>query len=180
VRTARPSVGIGAVTALVAVAVAGCGGSGKDSTESTTGRPPAQRPTQASIQRLRSLAESVGHPVYWAGPRPGGYELTVDVNGNIFIRYLEGRVPTGSRRQTSLTVATYPYASAYRTLQSAAKQQGETASRTPDGGLVVASKEGPDNVHVAYPGQDIQIEVYDPHAGRALALARAGAITQLR
>ena len=173
---ARPIMGIG--IAVVALLLAGCGGS-EDPTSTASARPNPQRPAVVSLDRLRSLAEDTGHPVYWAGPRPGGYELTVDVNRNIFIRYLEGRVPAGSRRQTSLTVATYPYANAYRTLESTSHQPGATADHTPDGGLVVSIAGGNDNVHIAYPSRDIQIEVYDPRPGRAMALATGGDIVPL-
>ena len=141
-------------------------------------RPAAQSPVRVSPDRLRDLAHSVGHPVYWAGQRPGGYELTVDVNGNIFIRYLPEGVPAGSRGETSLTVATYQFADAYGTLKAAAQRPGAIASRTPDGGLVVAAG-STHNVHIAYPQRDIQIEVYDPHSGRALHLAVAGSIAPL-
>jgi hypothetical protein len=175
---ARPIMGIGIV--VVVVLLAGCGGSGDPTSTSASAGPEAQRPAAVTLDRLRSLAEAIGHPVYWAGPRPGGYELTVDVNRNIFIRYLEGKVPAGSRRQTSLTVATYPYSNAYRTLESASRQPGATADRTPDGGLVVSIAGSNDNVHIAYPSRDIQIEVYDPSPGRALALATAGDIVALR
>ena len=174
---ARPSLGIGIT--LVAALLAGCGGSGDTTATSASIRPAAQRPAAVSLDRLRSLAGSVGHPVYWAGPRPGGYELTVDVNGNIFIRYLEGTVPVGSRRRTSLSVATYPFANAYRTLQAASRQLGAIAAHTPDGGLVVAGKGSPHNVHIAYPDRDIQVEVFDPRPGRALRLATDGAIGPL-
>jgi hypothetical protein len=165
--------------AVVVVLLAGCGGSGNPTSTASTG-PKPQRPAAVSLDRLRSLAKATGHPVYWAGPRPGGYELTVDVNRNIFIRYLEGKVPVGSRRQTSLTVATYPYSNAYRTLESASRQPGATTDRTPDGGLVVSVAGSNDNVHIAYASRDIQIEVYDPSPGRALALATAGDIVPLR
>ncbi len=173
----RPIVGIG--IAVVVVLLAGCGGSA-GSTSTASAGPNPQRPEAVSLDRLRSLAEAIGHPVYWAGPRPGGYELTVDVNRNIYIRYLEGRVPAGSRRQTSLTVATYPYSNAYRTLESAARQPGATADHTPDGGLVVSIAGSDDNVHIAYPSRDIQIEVFDPSPGRALAVATAGDVVPLR
>jgi hypothetical protein len=34
----------------------------------------------------------------------------------------------------------------------------------------------PTSVFVAYPGATAQAEIYDPHLGEALALARSGAI----
>jgi hypothetical protein len=131
------------------------------------------------LERLRRLAESVGHPVYWAGKRSGGYELTVDVNGNIFIRYLQAGEPAGSRR-TSLTVATYPFARGYEVLRGVSRGSGETTGHTPDGGLAVVGEAKPDNAYIAYPGTDLQIEVYDPKAGRAFELATAGAISRIK
>jgi hypothetical protein len=179
---ARLAVGIGVamVAAIVVVVLLRSGHSDEASSRSEPVRPAARGPVLATLESLRELAGSVGHPIYWAGRRPGDYELTVDVNANIFIRYLQKGVPVGSRRQTSLTVATYPYANAYRTLESASRQPGATAAQTPDGGLVVAPKGSPDNVHIAYSGRDIQIEVYDPKAGRAFELATAGAISRIK
>jgi hypothetical protein len=171
---------------LVLLLLLGCGGSSGSSGSSGTNaehsaqpRPAARGPVVVNAERLRQLADSVGHPIFWAGRQPGADELTVDVNGNVFIRYLPQGVPVGSRRRTSLTVATYPFADAYGTLQAASRQPGATVGHTPDGGVVVAAKGSPDNVHVAYPRRDIQIEVYDPHPGRALALATAGDIVPL-
>lgn len=132
-----------------------------------------------SVARLRELAHAVGHPIYWAGQRAGAYELTVDANANIFIRYLPTGVPAGSRRERSLTVGTYPFAEAYGTLESASRQPGETTGHTPDGGLVVVGKAKPNNAYIAYPGTDLQIEVYDPKPGRAFELATAGAISRI-
>jgi hypothetical protein len=171
---------------FVLLLLLGCGGStGTSSTSSTNAersgqsRPAVRGPVVVNVERIRELAHSVGHPIYWAGRQPGADELTVDVNGNVFIRYLPEGVPAGSRRRTSLTVATYPFANAYGTLQTASRQAGATVGHTPDGGLVVAAKASPDNVHVAYPRSDIQVEVYDPHPGRALELATAGAIVPI-
>ena len=130
----------------------------------------------ASAGRLRELANSVWYPVYWAGQRPGGYELTVDRNANILIRY---RGVSESPNATSLTVATYPFANAFEILRAASRGPGMTVGHTPDGGLAVVRKETPRNAYIAYPQRDVQIEVYDPRAGRALELATAGAITPI-
>jgi hypothetical protein len=172
-------IGVAVVAAIAQFLLIGCGDSEGGSNRSKQAPPAARGPVAVTLGSLRALADSVGHPIYWAGQRHGGYELTVDANGNIFIRYLEGKVTAGSRRQTSLTVGTYPYAGAYGTLQRAARAPGARAARTPDGGLVVASANSPDNAHIAYPGADIQIEVYDPKAGRAFELATAGAISRI-
>ena len=178
-------IGSGATAAIVVVLlIGGCGDSAgttstkADRTSST--RPATEGPVVVSRERLRDLADSVGYPIYWAGPQAGKYELTVDANANIFIRYLTGGALAGSRKTTSLTIATYALAKAYELLKSASRQPGATVGHTPDGGLVVAATGSRDNVHIAYPQGDVQVEVYDPHAGRSLELARAGRIVPLR
>jgi hypothetical protein len=133
----------------------------------------------ASVGRLRELADSVWYPVYWAGQRPGGYELTVDRNANIFIRYSGVSESVASRKATSLTIGTYPFANAFEILSAVSRGPGTTVGHTPDGGLVVVRRGSPRNAYIAYPQRDVQIEVYDPRAGRALELATAGAITPI-
>ena len=59
-------------------------------------------------------------------------------------------------------------------------RSGGITDRTPDDGLVVSFATSPNNVYVAFPGSDYEIEVYDPHPGRALELATAGGIVPLR
>jgi hypothetical protein len=146
-----------------------------DSTPPATGRPEA-----ANLDRLRSVADVVGHPVYWAGQQSGRrYELTVEHDGKVYVRYLPQGVRVGSRKVGSLTIGTYPYIGALDALRALARQPGAISDHTPDGGLVVTTGTSPDNVYVAYPEQDLQIEVYDPHAGSALALARGGAIVPI-
>ena len=175
-------IGSGVAAAIMVLLLsAGCGGTGGATTtgpdRTTSGRPAAQGPVVASLGGLRDLANSAGHPVYWAGERPGEHELTVDPNGNIFIRYLDAGVPAGSRR-ASLTVATYPLARGYEILKEVSRRPGETSGYTPDGGLVAGVAES-HNAYIAYPGTDLQIEVYDPMAGRAFELATAGGISRI-
>lgn len=138
-----------------------------------------QGPEAASLDRLRDLANSVGHRVYWAGQQSGEYELTVEHDGKIFIRYLAEGVPVGSRQVTSLTIGTYPFTDAFGTLQAVARQPGAITDQTPDGGFVVTNETNPTNVYIAYPGSDYQIEVYHPDAARALEIATSGAIAPI-
>jgi hypothetical protein len=166
------------VAAIALFLLIGCGDSEGGSNRSKQARPAARGPVVVTLDSLRALAGSVGHPIYWAGQQPGDYELTVDSNGNIFIRYLRAGEPPGSHR-TSLTVATYPFAKGYDILRGVSRRPGETTGHTPDGGLVVVGKVKPNNAYIAYPGTDLQIEVYDPKAGRAFELATAGAISRI-
>ena len=173
-------IGLAAAGAIIAVLLLrGTGGpSGGDNPASL---PQATNgPVGASIDRLRDLADTVGHPVYWAGERPGRYELTVDHDGKIFIRYLVHGAPVGSGQANYLTIGTYPYSDAFATLQAAGQQPGAITDRTPDGGIVVGTRADPNSAYIAYPGTDLQIEIYDPKAGRAFELAAAGAISRIK
>ena len=150
----------------------------KTTTQKTTPRK-KKRPllTAATPTKLRLLQRAVGHPVYWAGPKPQvRYELTQTTDGRIYIRYLPKGVPIGDRHATYLIVATYPVKDAYKAVQTAAKESGAVSLHIPRGGLAVYNQSAPTNVYFAYPSSRFQVEVFDPNAGRARQLVRAGAI----
>jgi hypothetical protein len=180
----RLAIGIGILAAAGIVAFLLLGG-GEDSSgdggEHGSNLPATGRPQAATLDQLRDLGSSVRHPVYWAGQQPGRhYEVTVDPDGKVYLRYLAEGVPIGSRRVSSLTVGTYPYIDAFAALQAAARRSEGLTDRTPDDGLVVSFPTRPNNVYIAFRGSDYEIEVYDPHPGRALELATAGAITPIQ
>ena len=130
-----------------------------------------------SISQIRTLAASVEHPVFWLGPKPGyTYEVTRTSNGSIYIRYLPSGEKVGTRTP-SLTVGTYPFANAYQAIQKIARQKGITAIRIPHGGLGEVPTKSPTSVHVAYPGVDYQVEVYDPTPGTATGLVATGKLS---
>jgi hypothetical protein len=61
------------------------------------GQSESKGPTAVTRTGLASLAASVGHPVYWAGPRANvTYELTQTADGRIFVRYLPKGTPVGA------------------------------------------------------------------------------------
>jgi hypothetical protein len=131
-----------------------------------------------SEQQLHALARTTGHPLYWLGPKPGyTYELSTNANGAVFIRYLPRGAPVGDTTPY-LTVATYPFANALAALQ---KLRGATdmSFRVPRDGYAEFTTSYPASVHLAYPHDDVQIEIYDPAPGRAKALALAGRVTAL-
>lgn len=178
---ARVAAGIGFVVIMAVVAVLLLSGGDDSSDESTAGALPqaTDGPVEASLERLQEVADAAGHPVYWAGEQPGRvYELTVERDGTIFVRYLDEGTAVGSPKG-SLTVGTYPYSEAFETLEAAATQPASVTDEAPDGGLVVANESNPNNVYMAFPGSDFQIEVFDSADGEALELATSGAITPI-
>jgi hypothetical protein len=175
----RQEIRIGAVIAAALaigfvvwlVAIRDGGGSSKSSVTSVA-------PTAASPDRLQSLAQDVGHPVYWAGPASGTtYELTVTSSGRIYVRYLPGGVPVGSTSARYTIVGTYAVDNAYNVLNALARKTGETSFPAPRGGFAVYADTSPTNIYLAYPDQkNLQIEVYDPSPKRARDLIMSGRI----
>jgi len=140
----------------------------------TTKRAPA---ATASAQALASLAASVGHPVYWAGPEKGfRYELTHTTDGRIYIRYLPAGVAAGSSAPDYLTVGTYPVANAVTTVRAIGAKTGGSLLDLGGGAVAAADPDHPLSIYIAYPGSAYEVEVYAPSPGRARRLVAAGAI----
>lgn len=120
----------------------------------------------------------VGYPVYWLGPQEDAqYELTVITDGRTYVRYLPPNEEAGTTNAYP-TVGSYAQAGAVDVLERLSKRQG--SETIPLGGGAVALEGGDDtSVYLAYPGQDVQIELFDPEPGRALEQARSGAVVPL-
>jgi hypothetical protein len=172
-----PEVRIGAVVALAIAAglVVWLVASGND--HSKTKRAPA---AGASVQALQSLAASVRHPVYWAGPKLGfKYELTRTADGRIYIRYLPSGVPIGDSRADYLSIGTYPVKNAVGAVRAIAKRVKAATLTLTGGGIAVQDVNHPTSVYFAYPGSDYQVEVFDPSPARARQLVVSGQISAL-
>ena len=164
---------IGVVLAAAIIAFLVLNGGDDGGSESSD----ARGPEAVSADELRELPSSLGHPVYWAGERPGTqYELRVDEDGNVFIRYLGSDAEVVARNVPAFTVGTYPFSDAYGALQGLVSRPGAIRAKTPDGGLVVTNESNPESVYIAYPGSDYEIEVFDPDAAAALRAATSGRI----
>jgi hypothetical protein len=176
--TIRPSIRIGAIVALALAAglvawfLLRGNGSSNQPVQTTSAR-------AASVDELVSLAASIGHPIFWLGPKSGyTYELTQTQSGKIYIRYLPQGAEVGANKPY-LTVATYPFPNAFPALQTQGKAPGAQAFDVSNGGIAVLDRSYPESVHVAYPGVGYQVEVYDPTAGVALHTVSAGQLTHL-
>ena len=172
-----PEIRIGAVVALAVVAglvvwlaVRGNGNS-----------PPKGTSAQAvSAQELAALPASVGHPVYWAGPKRGfTYELTQTNDGRIYIRYLPAGVSPGSNQPKYLTIGTYPLKDALGSVRGIAKRLRVRPLNLKGGGVAVQDTEHPTSVYFAFRGSDYEVEAYDPSPARALQLVLSGKVTPL-
>jgi hypothetical protein len=179
------SMRIGAVVAL-AVAAAFViwlivrGNDNSSSTTTTTSTNEARQPigpAAATPAALRALSAKSKQPIYWVGPRRGQtYELTRTRGGRVYVRYLPKGAAIGNRRADYTIVGTYPTPGALQVLKSLAKQPNEKSVQAPGGGIAVYSTSAPTNVYVAFPGQNVQIEVFDPSARRALRLVTTGRV----
>lgn len=165
--------------ALIAWAVTSTGGN-------TTTAPPAPAPAPASVlpkigpiglsaAGLKAFAKNtLKHPVYWAGAAKGDvYELTRTSNGNAYVRYLPPGVKVGDPRHDWLIVVTYPFPSALPRLTAVANGRGV---HLPGGAFALPDAGYPKSVHMAFPGVNYEIEVYNPSPKVALSVATSGHI----
>jgi hypothetical protein len=178
----RQEIRVGAVIAVAVaialvvwlVAVRG-GGSSKPKTTASIA------PSAASPDRLRSLANDVGHPIYWIGRATGTtYELTKTPSGRVYVRYLSGGASVGTQDASFTFVGTYPFSDAYGALKSLAKKTTDKSFSAPGGGVAVYAKSAPTNIYLAYPGSSVQIEVYDPSPSHARELITSGRVAPVQ
>ena len=129
-----------------------------------------------SEDELADTVADVGYPVYWIGPRAGvSYEVTEITDGRTYIRYL----PEGEKAETKqpfLTVANYQQDNAYQVLQELASETGQEVFDVDGGGRALQRSDSETGLYVAFPGDDTQIEVYDPEPGQARELVESGAV----
>ncbi len=140
--------------------------------------PAPGEPEAVTASQLSDFAAEHGTPVYWLGERSGAsYELTDTSSGRVYVRYLTGGAKAGDERAKFITVATYPGGDGIAALRKAAgEQKGAKLGKTKDGAVLLIDPTSPNNAHLAYPGANLQIEVYSPVPGEALRLAAQGEV----
>jgi hypothetical protein len=171
-RLRRFGIAASVVLLLTAVVLAIVGGSGGDSAPTTD-----TSPHLVDVDVLTSLEGELGHSLFWVGERqPDRLELTEEAAGSVYLRYLPPGVAAGDRPAAFLTVGTYQVPDAQAAIRRTAVQAGTPVGRLAAGGLVLANPASEGSVYLAYPGSDLEIEVYDPQLGRAMRLIRSGAV----
>lgn len=142
-----------------------------------TGAQPGAGPVASTQADLAELSMRLDLPIYWAGTRPGTQlETTLTTNEYAYVRYLTTEAPIGDAAPNYLTVATYPTRNALVNLRSYAEHERASTTRIPGGGLAVPVPDSPTSVYFARPGEDFQVEVYDPNPEEALRLIKSGTI----
>jgi hypothetical protein len=140
----------------------------------------ASRPSIETVAQLRAAAAASALPLYWAGPKAGTRLEYSQVPGvTAFVRYLPEGTPAGDL-QPHLTVATYARPNGFAEVQAASKNPRAKTIDLTGGGLAVYDPAVPTNVHLAYPTDAYQVEVFSPEPGVAQRLVSKGAIRPVR
>ncbi len=136
----------------------------------------AGEPFAASEDDLRELAADSDFPIYWAGESGDTtIEVTETEDGRVYVRYLDA-AEVGDPRPNFLTIGSYEVKDAYDVLKEFSESEDALSSEVPGGGIAALSQDVPTSVYVAFPEEDVQIEVYDPDPDEAFAVATSGDI----
>jgi hypothetical protein len=130
-----------------------------------------------SVDGLRDAAAEEETPIYWAGEQEGAeLEMSQPDEERVYVRYLTDGAEAGDPQPAFLTVGTYENPEAAAELRQLGKEPGGVLGEAPGGATVYFSRNQPQSVYLAYPGVDVEIEVYDPDLERALQLVNSGQI----
>jgi hypothetical protein len=134
---------------------------------------------EARIVSAKELREAVGtqsEPVYWAGASAGSkLEFSQPSPDRTYVRYLTGDAEAGDP-QPFLTVGSYRFADPTGTLRSRGGEPSGVLASAPGGGVVYFDRADPKSVYLAYPGTEVEIEVFAPEFKEALQLVTDGRI----
>lgn len=138
---------------------------------------PGVGPVDVTRADLSEVSRSIDASVYWAGePNQATLEMIRATDDRVSLRYLDRGIPIGSDDAAFLTVTTYPLKHAFDLLENAAREPGAVVDEAPGGGIIVTSEDASSSVYMAFPGEALQVEIYDPDPGRALRLASLGRV----
>lgn len=126
-----------------------------------------------SEDELKDVVQQLGETVYWSGSERGAkYTINAQNVGAIYVRYLPDGKGISDTAPKYRVIATYKEANGYdATLAAGNQANGVTVARPDGSGVLYYNKNTPTNVYLAYKTQPYQIEIFDPSAEVALALA---------
>lgn len=138
--------------------------------------PPSGAAAIVDVDALRETASEGQTPIYWAGlPSGAKLELSRPAPDRTYVRYLTGDAQASDPRPF-LTVGSYELPDPIAALRTEGREPGGVLARAPRGGVVYFRRKQPESVYLAYPGANVQIEVFAPSFQQALQLVTAGRI----
>jgi hypothetical protein len=168
------------IAVLAAVLLISLLDNGDDNSSSSSTTAESESSTGAVIvtpEELREKAAEHGAPVYWAGEQEGAQiEYSEPESGRIYVRYLTGGAEAGDPDTEFLTIGTYEFENAAQALKKQAQQPNGVLASAPGGGVVFFNSTHPESVYLAYPGEEVQVEVYDPNPKRSIGLVSSGLV----
>ena len=127
---------------------------------------------ELSEEELLLVARNAPEPIYWSGPIAGySYLLKLDENGSSLVEYVAPKSLDPKQTSSIRQVATYFSKGAWEKSLVASSAAGFSSFKNSDGSLVFYSIDNANDVFMAFPGKDFQIEIFDNRAGQALSLS---------
>lgn len=128
---------------------------------------------------LRQVVLQEGITAYWVGPDPGSkYALSVLTDGRVFVRYLPNGQGLSDTKAAYKVVATYVTANAFAKTQEAATAAGSVGFVDADGNAIYYAGARATNVYIGLKSNDLQLEIFDPVAGKAILAARTSGMVR--
>jgi hypothetical protein len=151
-----------------------------DGGDAPAGAPAPPTPASAAaivdVEVLRDAAAAGSTPIYWAGSPAGAkLEFSQPAPDRTYVRYLTGDAEVDDPRPF-LTVGSYGLPDPIVALRKQGSQPGGVLAKAPGGGVVYFSRKQPESVYLAYPDEDVEIEVFAPSFEQALQLVTTGKI----
>jgi hypothetical protein len=137
---------------------------------------PSAKAEIVSVAALRKATVLQDTPIYWAGQNAGTeLELSKPSADRTYVRYLTAGAKAGDPRPF-LTVGSYQLADPVATLRSLGGKTGGVLASAPGDGVVYFDRTDPKSIYLAYPGTEVEIEVFSPEFKEALQLVTDGRI----
>ena len=137
----------------------------------------AAPPRIVTPAELATVEAELGQPIYWAGPVKGAELELKDLGGaGVQVLYLPEGTPVGQGSVKTLTIGSYPLDNPEKALEGFAEREGSVSRTAGDGTEVVVSKTSPTSVYFTGGDNEVQVEVYQPSAAKAMALALSGKV----
>ena len=133
-----------------------------------------------TASQLQDLVRSQGLTAYWSGAEAGArYALNAPTDSQVYIRYLPGGNGLIDSQANYRVIGTYLTKNAFLNVQSSGKLSNSVGFTNVEGNSVFYSLSRPLNIYLGMRDSGVEIEIYDPIAGKALQSARKFGVIEL-